>query len=175
MKKYVKEIDGKNVIKTRSQIIITKNDMITYNPTDEMILEDGWVEYIASYEESIEDVRRNKTEEIESYDKSNDVNIFYVENIPVWLDKSTRAGLILRFNAEKDLGKTETSLWYDGMEFQLPIEIAIKLLYAIEVYASKCYDNTQKHLSIINKLENIEEIENYNFKTDYPEPLRFNL
>ena len=46
MKRYTKEINGKTVIKTRQQIVISKNGMNTYNPTEEMILEDGWVEYI---------------------------------------------------------------------------------------------------------------------------------
>jgi hypothetical protein len=46
MKKYTKEINGKTVIKTRQQIVISKNGMSTYNPTEEMILADGWVEYI---------------------------------------------------------------------------------------------------------------------------------
>lgn len=46
MKQYTKEIDGKTVIKTRKDIIIHKNGMNTYNPTEEMILADGWVEYI---------------------------------------------------------------------------------------------------------------------------------
>lgn len=46
MKRYTKEINGKTVIKTRQQIVISKNGMSTYNPTEEMILEDGWVEYI---------------------------------------------------------------------------------------------------------------------------------
>lgn len=48
MKRYTKEINGKTVIKTRQQIIISKNGMSTYNPTEEMILADGWVEYIPS-------------------------------------------------------------------------------------------------------------------------------
>lgn len=48
MKKYTKEINGKTVIKTRQQIIISKNGMSTYNPTEEMILADGWIEYIPS-------------------------------------------------------------------------------------------------------------------------------
>ena len=48
MKRYTKEINGKTVIKTRQQIVISKNGMSTYNPTEEMILADGWVEYIPS-------------------------------------------------------------------------------------------------------------------------------
>ena len=175
MKKYTKIINGERIVDTRSNITIDMDGMTTYNPTEKMLFEDGWEVYDEVFIETIEDVKRNKAEEILNYDMSSDVNIFYVNDYPVWLDKSTRTGLILRFNAERDLGQTETSLWYNGMEFKLPIEKAMKMLYAIEVYASKCYDNTQKHLSVINGLETKEEIVEYNFITDYPEPLRFDI
>ena len=173
MKKYVKEIDGKKVYKTRQQIVISKNGMSTYNPTEEMILSDGWVEYIAPvYEETIESVRMHKINEIEYYDQSDKINEFYIQNTPVWLDKNTRAGLKLRFEAEKAMQKELTTLWYNHQEFILPLDSAVQMLYAIEVYASQCYDNTQKHIAEVSKLENKEEIENYDFRVGYPEKLR---
>lgn len=175
MKKYTKIIDGKTVIESRSNITITMDGMTTYNPTEEMLFADGWVEYFEDYIINIDSVRVEKIEEVKNYDTSDEVNIFYVKDYPIWLDKSTRAGLILRFNAESNLGKTETSLWYDGIEFVLPIENAIQMLYAIEVYASQCYDNTQKHLSAINKLETKQEIVEYDFREGYPEPLVFDI
>jgi hypothetical protein len=108
-----------------------------------MILEDGWVEYIAPvYEETIEDVKAHKRREIEHYDQSEEVNCFYVNDMPIWLDKATRSGLMLRFQAEIASGLTETTLWYEGIEFPLVTEQAVKMLYAIELYASKCYDVT---------------------------------
>lgn len=174
MKKYVKKINGKKVYKTRQQIVISKDGMTTYNPKEEMILADGWEEYVAPvYEETIEDVRRHKKEELERYDKSEEVNSFEVNGMSMWLDKYTRTVLMLRFNAEMASGKTETSLWYDGIEFPLPLDNAVKMLYAIEVYASQCYGNTQKHMAEINKLETKEEIENYDYRVDYPEKLKF--
>lgn len=42
MKRYTKNGE----IKTRRQIVIKKDGMATYNPTEEMILADGWVEYV---------------------------------------------------------------------------------------------------------------------------------
>lgn len=45
MKKYMKVIDGKTVIKTRHQIVISKNGRNYFNPTEEMIIADGWVIY----------------------------------------------------------------------------------------------------------------------------------
>ena len=71
------------------------------------------------------------------------------------------------------MGKTDTVLWYNGMQFPLFLEQAIQILYAIEVYASACYDNTQKHLTAVNILETIEDIENYNHRIGYPEKLEF--
>ena len=47
------------------------------------------------------------------------------------------------------------------------------MLYLIEAYASQCYDNTQKHLSNISKLETLEEVKNYDYKIGYPQPLQF--
>lgn len=46
MKRYIREIDGQTVIKTRRQIVITSEGLNTYYPTEEMILADGWEEYI---------------------------------------------------------------------------------------------------------------------------------
>lgn len=42
MKRYTKNGE----IKTRRQIVIRKDGMATYNPTEEMILADGWEEYV---------------------------------------------------------------------------------------------------------------------------------
>jgi hypothetical protein len=47
------------------------------------------------------------------------------------------------------------------------------MLFAIEVYASSCYDMTQYHLAQVNELEDINEIENYDYTTGYPEKLNF--
>lgn len=178
MKRYFKEINGKTVYKTRQQIVITKDGMNTYNPTEEMILNDGWTEYVPVVEEPTEEEIFNREkehmiEEITRYDSSEEVNIFYVQDIPMWLDKATRAGLMLRFQAETAIGETETSLWYNSIEFKLPIETATQMLYAIEVYASKCYDKTQYHIAEVSKITDIDELRHYDYRTGYPEPLRF--
>lgn len=170
MKRYIKE----GIIKTRNQIVIRKDGMNTYNPTEEMILADGWEEYVTPiYEPTIEDYRREKRDEILAFDSSEEVNQFSMQEHGVWLDKATRAGLMLRFNAEVAIGKEITTLWHEGMMFELPIGNAIQMLYAIENYASACYDNTQRHLAEVDKLETKEEIEAYDYRVGYPEKLEF--
>lgn len=52
MKQYIK--DG--VVKTRNQIVIKKDGKQTINPSEAMVLADGWVEYVAP-EPTEEDLR----------------------------------------------------------------------------------------------------------------------
>ena len=68
---------------------------------------------------------------------------------------------------------TDTVLWQDGISFHLNLQDAIAMLYAIEVYASACYDNTQKHITEVNKLETIEDLLAYDYTANYPEKLKF--
>lgn len=174
MKRYTKNDE----IKTRRQIVIKKDGMATYNPTEEMILSDGWEEYVPStYEPTEEELlaraKQNKKREIEQHDASHEVNEFTVEDIPVWLDKATRAGLMLRFQAEKTMGKETTALWYNNHQFSLTLDDALTMLYAIEIYASACYDNTQYHLSAVENLTTREEVESYDYRVGYPDKLIF--
>lgn len=178
MKRYTK--DG--VTKYASEIVITKDGMTTTNPTEEMILADGWVEYIEpeptpapepTEEQKLEKAKRDKKRNISYYDKSSAVNQFYIADTPMWLDKETRTGLKLRFEAEIAMGKTDTTLWADGVQYPLSLETAVSMLYALEVYASMCYDRTQAHLAAIDALTTVEEVEAYDHTAGYPEKLRF--
>ena len=172
MKQYIKD----NQIKRRHEIVLCVDGIYTYNPSEEMVLSNGWSEVInpeSSAINPIDVVRVNKKREIEEYDISTAVNEFYINGKGIWLDKLTRAGLLLRFQSEQIRGKEYTTLWYDNEYFELPIEDAQNMLYSLEVYASECYDNTQKHLTEINKLATIEEIEEYDYRDGYPEKLSF--
>jgi hypothetical protein len=134
------------------------NDMIRENP------------------ESIECQKRLLFERITAYDSSDHVNSFSIGGVHTWIDKATRVGLKLRFEAEKRLGKTETTLWQNGKQFPLPLEgevTALDMLDGIELYASTCYDVTQKHLAAINTLTSVEEVKNYDYLEGYPEKLSF--
>jgi hypothetical protein len=176
MKRYTKEINGKSVVMRRRDIIIHKDGKMVFSPTEEMLIADGWGVYVAPQptdEQMLKQAVASKVRAIEVYDTSSEVNEFYVRNIPVWLDKATRAGLLLRFQAEQAQGLEDTTLWYNGMQFPLKVDQAIEMLFAIELYASACYDNTQRHLAAISNLATIEEIKSYDYTQGYPEKLRF--
>ena len=128
-----------------------------------------------SEEEKLYNAKESLKNNINHHDQSEMVNIFYIGPVRMWLDKATRAGLMLRFQAEQMTGKEETTLWYKDMQFQLPLDNAFSMLYAIEIYASACYDNTQRHLAEADKLTTIEEVNNYDYHTGYPEELHFDI
>lgn len=188
--KYTKIIDNRTVIKEAKNIVLHVTNRIenpdthemedmsfqVFNPTHDMLIEDGWAVYVTpepTAEEILMRTKREKIMDINHYDSSNDVNIFYIQGLPVWLDKATRAGLKLRFEAELALNYENTTLWYNNQKFELPLNNAIAMLYALEVYASQCYDNTQYHLANVEKLETLEEINEYDYTSGYPEKLEF--
>lgn len=176
---YQKVIDDKLVILPMNKITVTDKDGITwFNPSHEMLIEDCWEVYNEvvpemSEAEKVKAAKDAKINEISHYDASDNINVFFMNNMPIWLDKATRAGLMLRFQSELALKKDTTTLWYNNMHFDLPLNDAMTMLYVIENYASQCYDTTQAHIAAVSALETIDEIRSYNYITGYPEKLHF--
>lgn len=172
MKTYIKN----GIVKKKNAIVIHKDGSQIINPPHELLIECGWEEYTTpelTDEQKLDLAKQIKIDEVNLYDKSLAVESFSINGMDVWLDKATRAGLKLRFEAENAMNITTTSLWYNGQKFELSLENAIHMLYALEVYASQCYDNTQLHLANIEKIETKEELDVYDYRTGYPEKLRF--
>lgn len=163
------------VNKKQNEIILIKDGKQYLNPTKEMLEADGWVLHAIAInpEELLQNEKDQLKKLIEAYDSSSAVNEFYYKGYPMWLDKSTRVGLLLRFQSEDLLGKAVTTLWYDGHSFELSVKEALQMLYFLEVYASACYDNTQAHLKAVDSLASVEEVTNYDYSLNYPEKLNF--
>lgn len=171
-KLYIKD----DVVKPIKKIVIYQNGQQIINPTEEMLFSDGWTEYVIpepSDEEKLRIGRQDKINEIYHFDSSASVNEFYISDSPIWLDKATRVGLMLRFQAEKEAAKENTTLWNEGVKYELNIDVAMQMLNALELYASACYDNTQYHISQVNSLETLDEIESYDYTVGYPDKLMF--
>lgn len=128
---------------------------------------------LVEYEYDIEEVRKMKVFEIQSFDKSINVNSFKLLGKSMWLDKNTRVGLFNSISIEKEAGKTETVLWYDAVKYVIPIPDALDMLNTLELYALNCYNVTQSHIAAVRALQTIEEIENYDYTIGYPENLAF--
>lgn len=125
-------------------------------------------------ENVIAKMKELKVNDIYAYDSSSEVNSFTFMGVEMWLDKDTRNGLIMRLNAEKAAGKTETTLWFGTTSFTLGVDQGLQLLTLLEIYASECYDNTASHVAAVEALDDVEGIFNYDYKTGYPNKLVIN-
>ena len=179
---YIRIINGVTEKRSAENIIAIVNGAQIINPTEAQILAAGWQPYEQPVEEkTLEDVRSEKIAEIGFYDSSSAVNEFSIGGQPMWLPFETRTRLDRRFAVERmkaeSQGKTEsevvTTLWHEGQSFEMPLATAMALLLALEDYATICYDNTQRHIAEVQKLESKEAVEAYDYTTDYPQKLAF--
>ena len=181
-KLYIKIIDNKIHIKDKTQIIVCTGEFWYINPTEEMILANGWEEYITPiYEPTIEDYRRDKIREIERHDSSPEVNKCYIKTagneLSYWANKSERSSLKSAVNDCIIMNRNTYRL--DLRDLGLSVDIdcnkLLEMLSALEVYAIDCYNKTTDHIFNVNGLTTIEEIENYDYRSGYPEKLIFEI
>lgn len=119
---------------------------------------------------TLDDYKAEKLAKLADFDKSEAVNSFTIQGLPMWLDNDTRRKLKFRMEAEKAIGKTETTLWFNGIPFTFPIDTGLGMVNNLEVYASECYDRTQEHERNIKALESKEDVLSYEF-SGYPNKL----
>ena len=91
----------------------------------------------------------------------------------MWLPKETRVGLVNSITIEKNAGKETTTLWFDGAKYELPVDTALQMLSALELYALECYNVTAAHKAAVSALEGVEDIVAYDYTQNYPEKLNF--
>lgn len=115
----------------------------------------------------------NVISKINEYDKSSQVNGVTINGMYTWFDKATRVGLRNSTNVLKKLGNETTSLWVNNKEITIKCDQLIDMLDKLEVYALNCFDITSKHKRNVYQLSTIEEIENYDYTSGYPEKLTF--
>lgn len=115
----------------------------------------------------------NVISKINEYDKSSQVNGVTINGIYTWFDKATRVGLRNSTNVLKKLGNETTSLWVNNKEITIKCDQLTDMLDKLEVYALNCFDVTSKHKRNVYQLSTIEEIENYDYTSGYPEKLTF--
>ncbi|MGM9697089.1 MAG: DUF4376 domain-containing protein [Prevotella sp.] len=112
-------------------------------------------------------------EQIDSYDTSPAVNSFQLQGKQMWLPKETRVGLVNSITIEKAAGKDTTTLWFDGEKYVLPIDDALQMLSALELYALECYNTTAAHKAQVLTLSDVSSIVSYDIAEGYPEKLDF--
>ena len=112
---------------------------------------------------------------IEKYDASSSVNSFLLNGESHWLDFNLRDRVFQGNERLKLMGRTDTTLWLDGMCIEFPIEQAQSLIASIEVYAKDCYNVTERHKMEVKALKTYDEVMAYDITADYPEKIELNI
>lgn len=178
MKQYYKIIDGKTVFYKDPLVI---NGMQIYNPSEELILAAGWMEYTLpptpkpTPQQFLQEAKDIKIAEIEAYNNSTDVNSFTVNGYETWIPVELRAVFKTSLDAYIALEQpTMTKIW-DGVEYTTSPQNWLQMYYRVEFYANECQNVTDRHKITINAMTNIEDVEAFDITADYPERLEFSI
>ena len=163
---------------TEGQPLTRKIDKGVFSgiPSVEQLESWGFVEYIEptpTPEELLARAKANKIAELEAYDASDAVNSFSVDNKDMWVPADKRAVLRTSIEAYKALGAESITKVWEGKDYTFSTSEWDTMLNQVEVYASECFNQTQRHAAAINALTTVEDVESYDFTTGYPEKLEF--
>lgn len=187
MKRFAKIIDGELVIKPLSDIFINTEKRTVFNPSEEIVIEEGWEEYVEdnvhtpTEEELLAQAQEGMLNQIRSYDASEAVNECYIiydgMELSYWADKGTRNDLKAAVQDCIAVGRTSYRLDLRelGISLQLPCEQLLQMLSALEVYAIDCYNKTTDHIYAVKAMTNHLEVVSYDYKADYPMKLKFKV
>lgn len=111
-------------------------------------------------------------DKITKYDVSENVNLFYLQGNPMWLNDIKRTSLIKSTNIRKSQGAIATVLWDDdNNKYDIPVDMALNMLNTLEMYALDCYNMTAQHKKNISEMDSIEDVLNYDYMAGYPKIL----
>lgn len=113
---------------------------------------------------------------IKERDNSSEVNNFKVNGIiDYWFTSSERADFRNSIDAAKLVGKENLSLFIGNLPIEVSTEQAERILASIQLYANACFMTTKQHIINVSNLESVEDVDNYDITTGYPEMLNFTI
>lgn len=188
MKRFKKLINGNIVVKTLKEIVIKKDGRVTYNPTEDMVLADGWVEYVPptpsepSAEVLLERAKKRKLLDLYAYDESSEVNdciiVYQGQELHYWANKTERDALKGALRDCIAMGREfyRLDLRDKGVSLTIRCELLLQMMAVLEVYAIDSFNKTTDHEFAIKACTTKEEVDAYEFRgVGYPSIPRFEL
>lgn len=167
--------DTDKFVKRKTDNITVKVITILKNETEQ-----DFEEVDNIIDSNVEDSKILKIEEINKYDKSKDVESFYINDKRLWLSKEERSAIDRQIIARENNSLNDITLSFltDDNEmifFTIDNTKAKGMLDLLEIYAGDALNATNKHIQNVLKLTTVEDINNYNYTTNYPEKLNFKI
>lgn len=125
---------------------------------------------------TLDDAKQEMLRKIDMYDLSENVNGFSINGkVQAWFTPIERQGYKQSVDSAKILGVESLSFFINDNIYTISTSQAELMLAALQLYADACYIATKKHRLEVEKLDSIEAVDSYEYTTDYPEKLNFNL
>lgn len=122
---------------------------------------------------TLESAKEDKIEEIGRYDKSDAVNSFIYQGVPMWLKFDKRKDMRMSVDAAIKDGRDIVTYWDGSVKYEFPTAVFDILLTKLEIYAIDCFNVTAGHKASVNALGSIEAVKSYDYTTGYPQKLVF--
>lgn len=172
-------IDGKPLVRVYFNKSVEEREDYSFTADEERevktlkVYHADFIQRVSFLDNALDVTKEEAIEQITEYDQSEDVNSFTQQGKQMWLPKETRVGLVNSVTIEKNAGKKTTVLWFGGERYELPVDTALQMLSALELYALECYNVTAAHKAAVNALESVEDVVAYDYTQGYPEKLNF--
>ena len=125
---------------------------------------------------TLEEAKNDMQLKIDMYDTSDAVNSFTINNmIPAWFTVQERLNYKQSVEAAKLMNVDKLSFYVGDVMLEVETVKAEQLLAALQLYADACFLVTKQHKIAVEKLEEIEEVDNYDYTVGYPSRLNFDL
>ena len=177
--KQVGTISGKPLVRVYFNKSVEEREDYSFTADEEReaktlkVYHADFIQRVSFFDNALDVIKEEAIEQITEYDQSEDVNSFTLQGKQMWLPKETRVGLVNSVTIEKNAGKETTVLWFGGERYELPVDTALQMLSALELYALECYNVTAAHKAAVNALERVEDVVAYDYTVGYPEKLNF--
>ena len=125
---------------------------------------------------TLESVKNQMYSKIDSYDNSDAVNQFTVnDELTGWFTPTERANYKTSVDAAKLLNVDSLQFYMGDVLLDVATQDAETMLAQIQLYADKCFIVTKQHKAAVEALTSIEDVEAYDYTEGYPDKLNFVL
>lgn len=161
-------------------VLLSDEQVAFHNEHPHASIREVWnMELTTAPERTIEQAKQEKIWEIERYDTSDNVNSFNVitndGEISYWFTPAERSNYRSSIDAAELIGLQELSFYIGEHALTLPTATAKLMLAQIQLYADQCYMITKQHKAAVEALQTIEEVDNFDVTSGYPEKLQLSL
>lgn len=177
------ELNGNNLGTTYQDYLDGKwvqlnNEQITFhNEHPNALIEEVFT--LTTPSVNLEQLKRQKINEIYAYDSSNAVNGFIINfggnEMQGWFTASERSNYKASIEASKISCLENISFFIGDTFLTIPIILAEQLLTQIQLYADQCFIVTKQHIIAVEAMTTEQEINNFDITAGYPTKLQFTI